>query len=500
MVILGGLGDLTRRKLLPALYSLACDGLLPEHFALLGVGRDTLDDERYRAILREALGTSDEVKSVDDAAWKRMSERIHFIGGDFADADTYARMGAKLSEIESARPGREANRMFYLAVPPSIFEMIVGNLSSSGLAPRTEDPEHHPWVRVVVEKPFGRSLATAQELNRLVLRLFAEYQIYRIDHYLGKETVQNLLVFRFANTILEPLWNRESVANIQITAAETVGVEQRGGYYEEAGIVRDMFQNHLLQLVSLTAMEPPSQMSADAVRDEKVKVLHSIRWLTPETIPLEAVRAQYGAGSVDGSRRPAYRDEPNVAKDSTTPTFAAVRLSIDNWRWSGVPFYLRSGKRLAKRSSEIAIQFKRPPVLMFGHETASAIEPNALVIRVQPNEGISLGFELKYPGAKLALTPEIEVGRVAMDFSYTEAFGEAGSPAYETLLLDVLLGDATLFTRSDEVEAAWRVIDPLIHFWEENRPESLPGYAAGSSGPAEADELLQRDGFSWRSL
>jgi glucose-6-phosphate 1-dehydrogenase len=350
-----------------------------------------------------------------------------------------------------------------------------------------------------VEKPFGHSLETAKALNALVLSLFAEHQVYRIDHYLGKETVQNVLVFRFANSIFEPLWNRRHISHVQITAAEEVGVEARGRYYEEAGVVRDMFQNHLLQLLALTAMEPPPSMTADAVRDEKVKVLRSIRWLTPESIPTSAVRAQYGPGTIRSKPVPGYREEPDVARDSHTPTFTAARFHIDNWRWQGVPFYLRSGKRLGKRVSEIAVQFHEPPHLMFGGaEGHEPLQPNTLVMRVQPNEGISLSFEVKVPGAAVAMTQHVEVAPVEMDFTYAEAFGETAAPAYETLLLDVMIGEMTLFLRSDEVEAAWKIIDPLLCFWDEHTPNPMATYAAGSWGPREAEELIAADGAKWR--
>ncbi|HEU4721751.1 MAG TPA: glucose-6-phosphate dehydrogenase [Gemmatimonadaceae bacterium] len=498
MVIFGATGDLTKRKLFPALYQLAAEHLLGPGFAVLAVGREeALNDESFRQRMREALGESDEVKRFDEDVWTEFAKRIFFVGGDATDAAAYEGIKRKLGEIETECSAEERNRFFYLAVPPSVFEPIVRLLSSSGLVPRIDDPHARPWARVVVEKPFGRSLATAHALNQLVLSLFAEHQVYRIDHFLGKETVQNVLVLRFANSIFEPLWNRRWVSHVEITAAETVGVEARGKYYEEAGVVRDMFQNHLMQLLALTAMEPPASMTADAVRDEKVKVLRSIRWLTPETIPHNTVRAQYAAGKLKDRDVPGYRDEPDVAKDSQTPTYAAVRFHVDNWRWKDVPFYLRSGKRLGKRVSEIAVHFQAPPHLMFGGPGAGRdLEANVLVMRVQPNEGVSLNFEVKVPGAAVALTQHVEVAPVDMDFTYAEAFGETAAPAYETLLLDVMIGEMTLFTRSDEVEAAWRLIDPLLEYWEKHPMKEMPTYVAGSWGPKEADQLI---GGGWRT-
>jgi len=502
MVIFGATGDLTRRKLFPALYQLAAEHLLAPHFAVLAVGREPEEtDDSYRAKMRAALGESDEVKRVDEEVWRWLAQRTHYAGGDATDISAYHTICERLDEIEHERPKEERNRFFYLAVPPSVFEPIVQRLSSSGLVPRHEDPNTRPWARVVVEKPFGHSLETACDLNALVLSLFAEHQVYRIDHYLGKETVQNVLVLRFANSIFEPLWNRSHISHVQITAAEEVGVEARGKYYEEAGVVRDMFQNHLMQLLALTAMEPPPSMTADAVRDEKVKVLKSVRWFTPETIPDLWVRAQYGPGEIKGKAVRGYREEPNVAPASQTPTYAAARFHIDNWRWQGVPFFLRSGKRLAKRVSEIAVQFHSPPHLMFGGEAKEhdELQPNTLVMRVQPNEGVSLNFEVKVPGAAVAMTQHVEVAPVDMDFSYSEAFGETAAPAYETLLLDVMIGEATLFTRSDEVEAAWKIIDPVLNYWAANPANPMPTYPAGSWGPKEADELITRCDAQWRA-
>jgi glucose-6-phosphate 1-dehydrogenase len=499
MVIFGGAGDLARRKLLPAIYALAHAGLLHPEFALVGVSRETLTDAQYRDVVRDSLAGSDEIEFAEaDATWEWLRGRVSWVHADVSSPASYAQVAERLAAIEASRPGVPPNRLFYLAVPPSIFEPIVDNLAASGLVPRNDDPGAEPWARVVVEKPFGRSLATARALNALVLRLFAEPQVYRIDHYLGKETVQNILVLRFANSIFEPLWNRQWISHVQITAAETVGVEARGKYYEEAGVIRDMFQNHLLQLLTLTAMEPPARIQANEVRDEKVKVLQSVRPFTPESIASDVVLGQYAAGQRDGKTVAGYREEPHVAPDSVTPTFAAMRLHIDNWRWKGVPFYLRSGKRLGERVSEIAVQFRSPPHAMFTHRCAAAIQPNVLVMRVQPNEGVAMRFEVKVPGAAVALTSDVEVAPVDMDFAYREAFGQRAAPAYETLLLDVMIGEATLFTRSDEVEAAWTLTDPLLHHLEEHPPAELPTYPAGTMGPREAKALIRADGYRWR--
>ncbi|MGH7627984.1 MAG: glucose-6-phosphate dehydrogenase [Gemmatimonadales bacterium] len=492
MVILGAGGDLARRKLIPSLFHLMRDGLLPDDFSIVGVARGPMTDGSFREAMHAALAEFGESGAPEEATWSRFAERLVAVSGDLSDPATYGAMGKSLAALE--RGSRtERGRLFYLALPPSTYRAAIVHLSESGLAQRLADPERRPWVRIIVEKPFGRDLESARALNQMIAERFAEHQVYRIDHYLGKEAVQNLLVFRFANSIFEPVWNRDHVHHVQITAAESVGVEHRAGYYEEAGVVRDMFQNHLLQLLALTAMEPPATFRADAVRDEKAKVLAAIRPVPADEIDRCAVRGQYGPGLIGGERVPGYRDEERVAPGSTTPTYAALRLVIDNWRWQGVPFFLRSGKRMPRRVSEIAIQFRRPPHVMFPPAAGQSIPPNVLAFRIQPDEGISLCLEVKVPDITLRLAT------ANMDFSYAERFGPSGHSAYETLLLDCMRGDATLFARSDAVEAAWRVVDPFIEAWERRGREDLPFYAAGGWGPAVADELVGRDGATWRT-
>jgi len=493
MVIFGCSGDLTRRKLLPSLFHLMCDGLLDEHFSIIGVDRIERDEEQFRA---DILAAIEEFRRDDDpevkvATWERLASNMYHVSGELTDDATYAAIGKKLVELDATMP-EGAGHLFYLAIPPSLYGPVIEKLSSSGVAPRVPDSAARPWVRVIIEKPFGRSLASARELNATVRKALAEHQVYRIDHYLGKETVQNLLVLRFANSIFEPVWNRQHIEHVQITAAESVGVEHRARYYEEAGVVRDMFQNHLLQLLTLMAMEPPVTFSADAVRDEKVKVLRAIRPFGPNDAHEFAVRGQYGPGDIGGKAVPGYREEPGIAADSRTPTYAAVRFLVDNWRWHGVPFFLRSAKRMPRRTTEIAITFRQPPHLMFKLPPGQGLEPNVLAMRIQPHEGIALRFEAKVPGV------DVRMVSVDMDFDYDEAFTGKDHDAYETLLLDCLLGEATLFTRADEVEAAWRAVDPLIAHWEATAAAHFPNYAAGSWGPAIADEFIGRVGAKWR--
>ncbi len=490
-IILGAGGDLTRRKLMPALFHLLHDGLLHDDFSVVGAAREPLSDDSFRQRMREAVASMEEIGHVPDEKWDRFAQRVFYVQGDMTDPAFFAAVKDRVAQFERAS-GSPRGRLFYLALPPSVYTTAVELLSSTGLAPRLDDPAHRPWARVIIEKPFGTSLATARALNRVVMKALAEHQVFRIDHYLGKETVQNLLVLRFANSIFEPIWNRQHIQHVQITAAETVGVEHRAGYYEQAGVVRDMFQNHLLQLLALTAMEPPVAFRAEEVRDEKAKVLRAVRPIVPALIDESAVRGQYGPGTIDGASVPGYRQEDRVSPSSATPTYAAVRFLVDNWRWQGVPFYVRSGKRLPRRVTEIAIQFRSPPHLLFGAEAGQSLAPNVLTIRIQPNEGISLCFEIKVPGVDVRMTS------VQMDFGYAGAFGATDHSAYETLLLDSMVGDGTLFARSDQVEAAWALVDPIVDAWDARPPQAFPNYAAGSWGPAAAGELMVRDACRWR--
>jgi glucose-6-phosphate 1-dehydrogenase len=484
-VIFGAAGDLTRRKLLPALRNLLREGLLTDDFGVVAVARAAEDEAAFRDRLLDGLEEFTDPLAPDERAW--FAQRLRYVQGDFDDPGTFARLGAVLSEVDAAWRVR-GNHLYYLATPPAYFVTIAGGLHAAGL---TAEPAGS-WRRIVVEKPFGEDLASAQALNRQLATAFEERQIYRIDHYLGKETVQNLMVFRFANGIFEPIWNRRYVDHVQITVAETVGVEERGGYYDRAGALRDMVQNHLFQLLALVAMEPPNSFRADAVRDERVKVLQAIRPFSRDEVERYAVRGQYGEGAQDGVRVPAYRAEPRVAVQSSTETFVALRLRLESWRWADVPFYLRTGKRLPKRVSEVAIQFKCAPIVMFREAGIDRLEPNLLIVRIQPDEGISLRFAAKVPAT------ELQLGTVKMDFKYADYFGTSPATGYETLLYDCMHGDATQFHRADMVEAGWRAVMPLLEVWGNSRAQHFPNYAAFTWGPEEAVELVARGGHRWR--
>ncbi|HQR11743.1 MAG TPA: glucose-6-phosphate dehydrogenase [Casimicrobiaceae bacterium] len=486
MVIFGASGDLAKRKLVPALYNLARDKLLSPHFAVVGFATRDYTSETLRDHLDEAM-EEHAAGSTGTEIWKWLRARIYYVSGSLQDPAAYQRLAAKVAEAAQAH-GAGGNRFYYLAVAPQFIGEIVRQLGSAGLARETNGQ----WSRVNIEKPFGRDLDSARALNVDIRKTLGEHQIYRIDHYLGKETVQNLMVFRFGNSIFEPIWNRSYIDHVQITAAETLGVEKRGGYYETSGTLRDMVPNHLFQLVSLTAMEPPISFAADSVRDEQTKILDAIQIPTPEEVLTRTVRGQYGEGTVNGQRLSAYRAEDNVAPDSATETFVALKLGVDNWRWADVPFYLRTGKRMARRVTEIVIQFKRPPFKLFRKAGVENLATNQLVIRIQPDEGISLRFGTKVPG------PTMQQAPVNMDFSYADYFGAAPSTGYERLLYDCMIGDQTLFQRADMVEAGWSIINPVLDVWHALAPRSFPNYAAGSWGPREADELLARDGHAWR--
>jgi glucose-6-phosphate 1-dehydrogenase len=486
VVIFGATGDLARRKLLPALYALALEHRLPVGLTVLGVARRPMSDDEFRRQMREAVAEHGRTGPPDAVEWEPFAEGLFYQDLDYHDQGAYGALAERLVRLDAER-GTRGNYLFYLATPPSVFPVAVTQLGAAGLARSGTG-----WRRVVIEKPIGHDLASARALNTVIAESFDESQVYRIDHYLGKETVQNLLVFRFANGIFEPLWNRAHVDNVQITVAESLGVEGRGAYYEEAGVLRDMVQNHLLQLLCLVAMEPPATFAADHVRDEKTKVLRALRPIRPDDVERVAVRAQYERGAILGQPVPGYREEAGVAPASTTETYAAVRLGVDNWRWSGVPFYLRSGKRMTRRLSEIALQFRRPPQLLFGPHVEE-LQPNSLVVRIQPDEGIALRFSAKLPVQEFQLRP------VTMDFRYGTSFGIAAPEAYERLLLDAMRGDPTLFARADWVDAAWQVLAPIQAAWAAGPPK-LPTYEAGSAGPREADELLEREGRRWRRL
>jgi glucose-6-phosphate 1-dehydrogenase len=487
MVIFGASGDLTTRMLLPSLYNLVRNDLLSREFAILGFAKDEIPEEDFRKRvkdnIREYAGAA---PGCEMCEW--LGDHTYYLTGDFKNAADFVKLKDKIGEL-AERHHTSGNVFYYLATLPQFFSGIVRQLGEQGL---TDEDETH-WRRVIIEKPFGSDLESAKALNHEIGQVLKENQIYRIDHYLGKETVQNILVFRFSNGIFEPIWNRRYIDHIQITVAETLGVERRGGYYDRAGCLRDMIPNHILQLLSLTAMEPPISFQADAVRDEQSKVLHAITPMLPEDVLTESVRGQYGEGAVGSEHVAGYREEPFVDPHSNTETFVALKLAIDNWRWADVPFYVRTGKRLPKRVTEIAIQFRRAPFMLFRDTSVDALTPNVLVMHIQPDEGISLKFGAKIPG------PHVNVGAVTMDFRYADYFGAQPSTGYERLLYDCMTGDATLFQRADMVEAGWTAVEPILDVWKALPARSFPNYVAGTWGPKEAEDLMKRDGRQWRT-
>jgi glucose-6-phosphate 1-dehydrogenase len=495
MVIFGAAGDLTKRLVVPALYNLVTAKQLPDGFQLVGVSRGDMSTDEWRRELLDMMkqqaahGGEGETGRVDETAWRWLSERMSYLPGDLNDPETYRRLGEHLTRLDKTA-GTAGNRLFYLAIAENLFGPTVAGLGAAGLT--TEN--RGQWRRVVIEKPFGHDLPSAKALNAEILKTLQERQVYRIDHFLGKETVQNIMALRFANGLFEPLWNRQHIDHVQITAAETVGVERRGKFYEKAGALRDMVPNHMFQLLAMTAMEPPISFDADSVRAKKAEIIDAIRPFKPGRVLKDVVRGQYGPGSMQGKPVPGYRQEPDVAPRSTTETYFACKLKIDNWRWAGVPFYLRTGKRLSRRRTEIAIRFHQAPYTLFRGTHVERLNPNWMILRIQPDEGIALEFAAKRPG------PAVKLSTVSMDFAYKTYFQMAPNTGYETLIYDCMIGDATLFQRADNIEAGWRTVQPLLDAWADHAPPGFPNYEAGGHGPSAADELLARDGRAWRPL